>query len=176
MSDEVSGKDRLALRLYLLGMVPPEVGDEIEDRFAEDEAYFTAYKQVERELVVEFAAGRMTESDAACFERRYLTSATHRQEVIVVRALLSVQAEPAIPCRLAFSQPNVGFRVLPVCLGRCDGDILEAPASGWHDASSGIAASSAVEASGKRPNSVSGSGDISPSPRKTSSGAFIGTP
>jgi len=105
MSDQVSGNDRLALRRYLLGTASPEAGDEIEDRFAEDEAFFTAYKQVKQELVVEFAAGRMTADEAACFERSYLTSAQRQREVSVVKALLSVQAEPP-PLRTAWLSLN----------------------------------------------------------------------
>lgn len=100
MSNQIAGNDRLALRRYLLGTVSPEVGDEIEDRFAEDEAFFTTYKQVKQELVVEFAAGRMTADEAACFERSYLTSAQRQQELTVVRALLSVHSEPP-PLRTA---------------------------------------------------------------------------
>jgi hypothetical protein len=104
--NEVSGNEPVALRRYLLGTVSPEAGDEIEDRFAEDEAYFTAYKQGKQELVVEFAAGRMTAAEAACFVRSYLTSARCQQEAIVVKALLSVQAEPPLLRTAWRAKPN----------------------------------------------------------------------
>jgi curli biogenesis system outer membrane secretion channel CsgG len=90
MPDEITQDDRLALRRYLLGVLSQEDGDQVEDRFATDEAYFAAYKEVERQLVSEYAGGTMTSANAACFERNYLTTSARQRHVLIVRALLGV--------------------------------------------------------------------------------------
>jgi Flagellar assembly protein T, C-terminal domain len=92
---EEARDDRLMLRWYLLGLLSQDDGDRVEDQFGADEAYFSLYQDVERGLVRDYAAANLSPEDAARFERNYLITAERQRQVILVRALLSIQAETA---------------------------------------------------------------------------------
>jgi anti-sigma factor RsiW len=85
--------ERATLARYLLGDLPPADNDAVEDRFLAEPALFALYQEVERELMHEYAAGTMSRTETARFERHYLVTGDRRRRLVVLRALLAVESE-----------------------------------------------------------------------------------
>jgi hypothetical protein len=104
MGNEFINDDRLTLRRYLLGLLSREEGDRVEDAFVKDDALFTLYQEIERELVNEYAAGDLCQPDTNIFERNYLVTDRRRRRVAVVKTLQAIHSERTAPRRTQMSQ------------------------------------------------------------------------
>jgi tetratricopeptide (TPR) repeat protein/TolB-like protein len=82
------------LRRYLLGELTATDEDAVEDSFAADDTYFAWYEEVERDLIHDYAAAALNPRDAELFERNYLITTERRHQVLIVRGLLALEAEP----------------------------------------------------------------------------------
>ena len=104
MGNEFINDDRLTLRRYLLGLLSREEGDRVEDAFVKDDALFTLYQEIERELVNEYVAGDLCQPDTDMFKRNYLVTDRRRRRVAVVETLRAIYSERTGPRRTQTSQ------------------------------------------------------------------------
>lgn len=72
---------------YLLGELPEEERDQLEERFFEDEDYFARLAEAEHQLIDRFLRGALTGEDRARFERTYLNEPKRRERVEFARSL-----------------------------------------------------------------------------------------
>jgi curli biogenesis system outer membrane secretion channel CsgG len=104
MGNEFINDDRLMLRRYLLGLLSREEGDRVEDAFVKDDALFTLYQEIERELVNEYAAGDLCQPHTDMFESNYLVTDRRRRRVAVVKILQAIHSERTGPRKTQTSQ------------------------------------------------------------------------
>jgi hypothetical protein len=76
-----------SVRAYLLGLLPEEKVEAVEDAYFADPQEFDRVRAVEDDLLDDYAAGRLDPTEKAAFESRYLTSGPLRQRVVAARAL-----------------------------------------------------------------------------------------
>jgi hypothetical protein len=94
MAFSVSSDERQVLRRYLLGELPPNAQDKVEALFA-DPDYFAFYREVERDLLREYATKTMQATDICRFEQNYLVTDKRRSQLVVLQACLEVEAAQA---------------------------------------------------------------------------------
>lgn len=87
MKDERDNEDLLVR--YLLGQLPEDEQQRIEQRFFDDEQYYQQLLEVEDELRCAYAQGALPRAPQAQFERRFLIFADERKRVALARAMLA---------------------------------------------------------------------------------------
>jgi hypothetical protein len=98
-SDKRMDADRLLVR-YLLGSLPAEDAERLDELSIADEEFATRLSQAEYDLVDAYVKGELTGEDVNRFESSYLSSAKRRQRVEFAEALFrfkrKLDTEPAI--------------------------------------------------------------------------------
>lgn len=80
----IAGQQRqneTALRRYLLGQTEGEERRFIEEKLLADQEYFDQLLRCEEELIDEYACGQMRGADKECFEKYFMASPEHRENV-----------------------------------------------------------------------------------------------
>ena len=94
------------LRRYLLGALSEADEARLEDAYLGDPALVARLDDAEHDLVDDYVTGALTGDDRTRFERHYLTTAEHRQQVAVARALREAATadvpRPASPPRASW--------------------------------------------------------------------------
>jgi hypothetical protein len=89
--------DNTKMQKYLLGELPEEVRERLEEAYFADDGLYERLLAVEDELIHAYARGELSQPDRERFESRFLTSGVQRQKVEFVKALLrSSSFQPAI--------------------------------------------------------------------------------
>jgi hypothetical protein len=78
---------------YLLGQLPPEQGDTIEERFFADSEYLEQILAAEDNLVDDYVADRLTARDRRDFEQHWLLGAERHRDVSVARLTRALISE-----------------------------------------------------------------------------------
>jgi anti-sigma factor RsiW len=76
-------------RAYLLGVLPPERQEEIDERFLADEAMHVELQATADDLIHAYLAGDLSAPDRERFETHFLASPRRRERVAFVRSLLA---------------------------------------------------------------------------------------
>ena len=101
MSDVADGADReVPLRAYLLGLLPVEQREEIEERALADEALHAELQATADDLIHAYLAGELSEEERERFETHFLASPRRRERVAFVRSLVAAVGRvqsPAAP-------------------------------------------------------------------------------
>lgn len=84
------GPDREAdLRAYLLGVLPPERQDEIDERFFADEVLHAELQATADDLIHAYLSGELSATDRERFETHFLASPRRRERMAFVRSLVT---------------------------------------------------------------------------------------
>lgn len=75
------------IRLYLLGGLPEQDCDALEDAYFGDPALLARVDEAQHDLADDYAAGRLAPDDRARFEERHLASTDGREEVALAQVL-----------------------------------------------------------------------------------------
>jgi hypothetical protein len=76
-----------ALRRYLLGLLPEEEAEALEDAYLAHPEVFERLRGVEEDLLDDYAAGRLAPADTTAIESRYRASSPLRERLHTARAL-----------------------------------------------------------------------------------------
>src|SRR5947207_3279167 len=75
------------IRSYLIGELPENEQDELEQRLLADPEFFEITSMIEGELLDDYVMGVLSESDRMSLERRLLISAQQQRRVQLIRLL-----------------------------------------------------------------------------------------
>ena len=84
--------ERLLLR-YLLGELPEQEQEQVEDRVFQDSEYRNALENAEADLIDEYVRRGLPDDERRKFERQFLISPRRRNKIEFARALAAVAAE-----------------------------------------------------------------------------------
>ncbi len=73
--------DYALIRAYLLGNLPPEARQEVEERYFADDDYFEAVAACEDEIFRDYAGGDLTERERQSVDAKYLSTADGRERL-----------------------------------------------------------------------------------------------
>jgi hypothetical protein len=104
--------DEGRLRLYLLGVMPEDEAQALEDEYFARPEVLERVRAAEDDLLDDHAAGRLARDERAAFEGRYLASTGLRQRVLAARALRQETARPQAAHML---RPGIRWRA-PVAI------------------------------------------------------------
>jgi hypothetical protein len=76
-----------ALRQYLLGLLPEDEAEALEDAYLADAEVWQRLRGVEEDLLDDYAAGRLALTERSAVESRYLASSPLRERLVAARAL-----------------------------------------------------------------------------------------
>src|SRR5215475_10682680 len=114
--DESIYDDQLLTR-YLLGMLPTEETERLDELSIADEEIAARLSAVEYDLVDAYVRGEIRGEGLARFESFYLSSAKRREKVQFARALLERESEttaaPAIVLTGVVARPAQRGKILP---------------------------------------------------------------
>jgi hypothetical protein len=85
---ESDGQKAGQARAYLLGRLPAEARDQMDDEYFTDRETFEEMLAAENDLVDEYVRGQLSGSDRKAFEREYLNTPEGRQKVALARTLV----------------------------------------------------------------------------------------
>ncbi len=92
---------------YLLGQLPEDEQNRLEDRFFTDDDYFEELRVVEDELIDAYAQGKLSRRDRELFETRFLASPAQRRRVELAKTLMrSVSLASATEQPESFVRPQ----------------------------------------------------------------------
>ena len=74
---------------YFLGNLSPERERQVEERFFSDDRFFEQLQAVKEELIDNYLHQKLCDEDKALFEKNFLSSPTHRQQVEFARFLMN---------------------------------------------------------------------------------------
>jgi hypothetical protein len=104
--DKQTYDDRLLTR-YLLGALPVEDAERLDELCIADEEVATRLHALENDLVDAYVRGELSEADLGHFESFYLASAKRRQKVELAAALFELEKRPvAVPAPVAAPVPQ----------------------------------------------------------------------
>jgi len=119
MKDESANEEMLVQ--YLLGQLPEEEQQRIEQWFFDDEPYYQQLLEVEDELRCAYAQGSLPQAEKAQFKRRFLIFADERKRVELAREMLAellhVSVEETARPASHRSGPQIAHRWLPGSFG-----------------------------------------------------------
>src|SRR6185503_10272889 len=99
--------DDVAIRRYLLGLLPDGEAEAVEDSYFERPEAFDGVRGVEDDLIDDYAAGLLPASERAAFESRYLASPGLRHRLLAARALRMARSPTPLTARpLAAGMPG----------------------------------------------------------------------
>jgi hypothetical protein len=102
----LNNHDQARIREYLLGRLSDEEEEKIQERLMVDDDLFEELEISKGELIEEYSAGELSQTDRESLEARYLASPEGRQRYTFSRALESLpQRKPApapVPHRVSF--------------------------------------------------------------------------
>lgn len=81
------------IRSYLLGQLPADEQEQLEERAFSDKDYLQSVLAVERDLIDEYVRGDLSSSTLKNFKKRFLISDQRRRKIEFARALAQVAAE-----------------------------------------------------------------------------------
>lgn len=93
MSRAPRGPSDAEMRAYLLGRLPQERRDELQEQFFEDDASYDRLLEAEQDLIDEYARGTLSAKDARDVEAGLLASVERREDVRFARALWRAQKD-----------------------------------------------------------------------------------
>jgi hypothetical protein len=86
--------ERRTLVRYLMGELPAEEEQGLEERYFQDDALFSELLAVEGELIEQYLRGRLSPDEHRRFESVWLASPARRQRLELTRTVLSSVSEP----------------------------------------------------------------------------------
>ena len=101
------------LRRYLLGALSEADESRLEDAYLGDPALVARLDDAEHDLVDDYVTGALTGDDRTRFERHYLTTPEHHQQVAVARALRDAASKTSVAAPSA-PRASVPRWVLPL--------------------------------------------------------------
>jgi hypothetical protein len=81
------GLDDAEIRRYLLGVLPEPQSEVLEEAYLRDPEVLDRVRDVENDLLDDYAGGRLEGAEKQAFEARYLAAAFLRERVVAARAL-----------------------------------------------------------------------------------------
>ncbi len=109
-------KELEAIRQYLLGQLPPEESSQIEERLFTDAAFYEELLIAEDELVDDYLAGGLSDSDRESCETHFLLTPERKQKIRFALAFKEYVSAPSM------AQPTKG-----IALDRISQDAVEVP-------------------------------------------------
>ena len=100
------------LRAYLLGVLPPERQDSIEERFFADKELHLQLQATGDDLIHAYLAGELSPADRERFETHFLASPRRRERLAFVRSLMTAVDRVQSAARA----PRRPLRMVSVCL------------------------------------------------------------
>jgi hypothetical protein len=108
---------------YLLGRLPAEEREELEERIFRDDSFFEEIHAAEDDLILRYWRGDLSQRDRRCFEREYLRDAANRERAEFLRDLAALHGETgsrskrtAAWWRLTLSTPRWGWALATATL------------------------------------------------------------
>jgi hypothetical protein len=104
-----------ALKRYLLGLLPEDEAEALEDAYLADPEVWERLRGVEEDLLDDYAAGRMAPTERSVIESRYLASSPLRERLVAARALHQAIEAGARPATRVVASPAARWG-LPLAL------------------------------------------------------------